>query len=155
MFSLKSQIFLKSLFIVIYICLIFSGGFLSLLENEYAIYFFPFTNWPMFDTYSSYHVGLIVYGKIEGSEKKIILPFEDFFPMNPNLINRGHGVGLTQLNRYGKKGALNALCGYIFKKYNQAPREIYLSTIEIKSRFWFLRDGEKGTKESLLVECNK
>lgn len=155
MFSLKNPIFLKSLFIILYICLIFSGGFFNLLGNKYAAYFFPWTNWPMFDTYSSYHRELIVYGKIEKGEKNIILSFEDFFPMNPDLINRGRGVGLSQLNRYGKKGALNALCGYMLKKYSQELREPYLSAIEIKSRFWLLKDRESNAKESLLVKCNK
>ena len=149
-----SRTLIKSLFILLYICLIFSAGFFSLLGNKYAIFFFPWTNWPMFDTYSFYHHEFIVYGKMENSEKKIILPLGDFFPMNPEFINRGHGIGLTNLNLYGKKKALHALCGYLLKKYNQAPKEFYLSAIEIKSRFWPLKDGEKNAKESPLVECN-
>ena len=146
---------MKSFFIIFYLCLIFSGGFLNLLENKYAYLFFPYTNWSMFDTYSSYYRELIVYGKIENSEKELILPFEYFFPMNPELISRGHGAVLLNMRLSKKNIILSNLCNYLLKEYNQDDREDYLSKIEIKSRYWLFRDGEKNAKELLVVECNK
>ena len=146
---------MKSFFIILYLCLIFSGGFLNLLENKYASFFFPYTNWPMFDTYSSYHHELVVYGKIENSEKKLILSLGDFFPMNPLFVNRGNGAGFSTI-RFSKKSIiLSNLCNYLLKEYNQDDRENYLSKIEIKSRYWLLREGENNSQESLLVECSK